>query len=73
MELSFFSASTSEEKPTSLDEVLIDYLIKNSFLWDKSNQSYRNRTLKDSKWKEIADKLSLTSIFIVNSNAIQLN
>lgn len=59
----FCRASTSEDKPQSLDEVLIDYLIKNSFLWDKSNQSYRNRAMKDTKWKEIADKLNLTSTF----------
>lgn len=55
----------SEDKSASVshDEVLIDYLIENSFLWDKSNSSYRNRALKDSKWNEIADKLHLTGKF----------
>lgn len=47
----------------SHDEILIQYLILNPCLWDKSNSGFRNRSLKDAKWKEIATKIRMSGEF----------
>lgn len=41
------------------DEILINYLITNPCLWDKSDLDFRNRGLKEFKWKEVASKMNM--------------
>lgn len=47
----------------SHDEQLIEFLIENPCLWDKSNCGFRNRALKDAKWKEIATRIRMSRKF----------
>lgn len=54
------NASGSTNDGPSHDEILIQYLILNPCLWDKSNAGFRNRSLKDAKWKEIASRIRMS-------------
>lgn len=61
--LNIFSIASSP-MPTNLnqpspDEILIDFLIENPCLWDKSDHDFRNRNLKDFKWKEVASRINM--------------
>lgn len=47
----------------SPDEILIDFLIENPCLWDKSDHDFRNRNLKDFKWKEVAGRMNMAGKF----------
>lgn len=65
--LNFFSIALSP-MATSLhqvspDEILIDFLIENPCLWDKSDHDFRNRNLKDFKWKEVASRMNMAGKF----------
>lgn len=42
------------------DEKLVKWLRLNPFLWDKNLKDFRSSSLKDVKWKEIANDLSST-------------
>lgn len=48
----------------SHDEILIQYLILNPCLWDKSNAGFRNRSLKDAKWKEVASRIGMSGEYL---------
>lgn len=47
------------------DEILIEFLIQNPCLWDKSDTNFRNRTLKDHKWKDIASKMNMAGMYSI--------
>lgn len=46
------------------DEILIEFLIQNPCLWDKSDSNFRNRLLKDLKWKDIASKMNMAGMYL---------
>lgn len=50
----------------SPDEVLIDFLIENPCLWDKSDHDFRNRNMKDFKWKEVANRMNMAGKWLFN-------
>lgn len=58
------SAVGSTNDGPSHDEILIQYLILNPCLWDKSNAGFRNRSLKDAKWKEIASRIRMSGEYM---------
>lgn len=49
-------------KQSTQDEILIDFLIKHPCLYDKSDREFRNRSLKELKWKEVANKINMGGI-----------
>ncbi|XP_031629237.1 uncharacterized protein LOC116344704 [Contarinia nasturtii] len=55
----FSNHSDLHPKQSSNDETLIEYLIKHPLLWNKSHIEFRNRSLKEFKWKEIANKMNM--------------
>lgn len=52
-------AVESNLSQVSHDEILIDFLIDNPCLWDKSDSNFRNRILKDLKWKDVASRINM--------------
>lgn len=51
--------NANERANPSHDEILIDFLIDNPCLWDKSDHDFRNRVKKEYKWKEVAQQINM--------------